>query len=67
MGLTVSQKRGRKPVLSSTEEEKLVNYNHRMARYGHPLNLTELKIKIIEATQLHDTPFTNRIPGLGWL
>jgi hypothetical protein len=67
MGLTISRKRGRKPVLSTTEEEKLVNYIHGMARYGHPLNLTELKIKVVEATQLRDIPFTDGIPGPGWL
>jgi hypothetical protein len=50
MGLILSRKRGRKPVLSSTEEEKLVNYIYGMARYGHPLNLTELRIKVTEAT-----------------
>jgi hypothetical protein len=44
MGLTLSRKRGRKLVLSSTEEEKLVNYIYSMARYGHSLNLTELRI-----------------------
>jgi hypothetical protein len=36
-----------------------------MARYGHPFNLTELKIKVVEATQLHDTPFIDEIPGTG--
>ena len=40
MGITLSQKRGKKPMLSAVEEEKLVNYIHRMAKYGHPLNLT---------------------------
>jgi hypothetical protein len=67
MELTLTRKRGRKPILSAVEEEKLVNYIHRMARYGHPLNLTKLKIKVAEATQLCDTPFTDGIPGPGWL
>jgi hypothetical protein len=29
--------------------------------------LTELMIKVAEATQLRDTPFTDRIHGPGWL
>jgi hypothetical protein len=49
------------------EEGKLVNYIHGMARYGHPLNLTELKIKVAEATQLRATPFTDGVPERGWL
>jgi hypothetical protein len=65
MGLTLSRKRGRKPVLSSIEEEKLMNYY--IARYGHPLNLIELRIKVVEATQLRDTPFIDGILGHGWL
>jgi hypothetical protein len=50
MGLILSRKRGRKPVLSATKEEKLVQHIYSMARYGHPLNLTKLKIKVVEAT-----------------
>jgi hypothetical protein len=61
MGQSLSRKRGRKPVLSTVEEEKLVKYIMGMARYGHPLNITELKIKVAEATQLRETP------GAGWL
>jgi hypothetical protein len=67
MGITLSRKRGRKPVLSATEEEKVVQYIHGMARYGHPMSLTKLKIKVAEATQLRDTPFKDGIHGLGWL
>jgi hypothetical protein len=37
MGLSVSRKRGRKPVLSKVEEEKVVQYILGMARYGHPI------------------------------
>jgi hypothetical protein len=67
MGLTISRKCGRKPMLSPAEEDKLINYIHGMARYGHLLNLTELKIKVVEATQMRDTPFTDGIPRPGWL
>jgi hypothetical protein len=52
MGLSVSRKRGRKLVLSKAEEEKVVQYILGTTRYGHPINITELKIKVAEATQL---------------
>ena len=67
MGLTVSRKRGRKPVLSIVEEEKVIGYIMGMARYGHPINITELKIKVAKATQLRETPFKDGIPGARWL
>jgi hypothetical protein len=67
MGLTLSRKRGRKPVLSVGEEEKVVKYIMGRARYGHPISITELKIKVAEATQLRQTPFKEGIPGAGWL
>jgi hypothetical protein len=63
MDLTLSRKRGRKLVLSSSKEEKLVQYIYGMARYGHPLNLIELKIKIVEVIQLHKTPFIDGVYG----
>jgi hypothetical protein len=67
MGLSLTRKRGRKPVLSRTEEEKVVQYIMGMARYGHPINITELKIKVAEATQLRETPFKDGIPRAGWV
>jgi hypothetical protein len=67
MGLTLSRKRDRKPVLSPTEEDKVVKYIMGMTRYGHPINITELKIKVAEATQLREIPFKDGIPGAGWL
>jgi hypothetical protein len=67
MGITLSRKQGRKPVLIPTELEKVVKYIHSMARLGHPVTLTELRIKVAEATQLCQTPFTDGIPRRGWL
>jgi hypothetical protein len=67
MGFSLTRKRGRKPVLSRTEEEKVVQYIMGMARYGHPINITELKIKVAEATQLRETPFKDGIPRAGWV
>ena len=67
MGLTLFRKRGKKPVLSADEEDKIVKYIMGMARYGHPINIMELKIKVAEATQLRKTPFKDGIPRAGWL
>jgi hypothetical protein len=65
MEITLSRKHGKKPIISIAEEEKVVQYIHGMARYGHPMNLTKLKIKVAKATQLHDIPFKDGISG--WL
>jgi hypothetical protein len=67
MGLTLSRKRGRKPVLTAVEEDKVVKYIMGMAKYGHPIRIIELKIKVAEATQMHETPFKDGIPGAGWV
>jgi hypothetical protein len=67
MGLTLSRKRGRKPVLTAVEEDKVFKYIMDMAKYGHPISITELKIKVAEATQMHETPFKDGIPGAGWV
>ena len=67
MDITLSRKRGRKPVLTPTEEEKVVKYIHSMARLGYPVSLTELRIKVAEATQLYQTPFTDGILERRWL
>jgi hypothetical protein len=65
MGLSLSRKRGRKPVLSMVEEDKVVKYIMGMARYDHPISITKLKIKVAEATQMRQTPFKEGIPGRG--
>jgi hypothetical protein len=67
MELTLSRKRGRKPILSVGKEEKVVKYIKGMARYGHPINIMELKIKVVEAMQLREIPFKDGVPGAGWL
>jgi hypothetical protein len=67
MGQILFRKRGRKPVMSAVEEEKLMRYIMGMARYGHPINITKLKIKVAEAIQLRETPFKDGIPGTSWL
>jgi hypothetical protein len=58
MGLTLSRKKGKKLVLSVVEEEKVIKYI---------MGITELKIKVAEATQMRKSPFKEGIPGPGWL
>ena len=67
MGLMLSWKYGRKPILSSIEEEKVVKHIHGMPRYGYLVNFTKLKIKEAKATQLQDIPFKDGIPRPSWL
>lgn len=38
-----------------------------MQAIGHPMSLTQLRIKVAEMTQERSTPFRNGIPGQGWL
>jgi hypothetical protein len=60
-------KAGEKTSHNTCEEEKVVNYNHSTARLGHPISLLELRIKVVEATPLCQTPFTDCILGSRWL
>ena len=50
MEITLLRNHGRKRVLSTIEEDKVVEYIHGMVRYGYPMSLTELKIKVAVAT-----------------
>jgi hypothetical protein len=36
-----------------------------LARYGHPISITESKIKVVEATQMRQIPFKEEILGMG--
>lgn len=36
-----------------------MKYINGMARYGHSTNIIKLKIKVVEANQLRDTPFND--------
>jgi hypothetical protein len=67
MGLTLSRKRVKKPVLIAVKEDKVVKYIIGMAIYRHPINIMELKIKMVEATQMCENPFKDGIPGVGWI
>jgi hypothetical protein len=62
MGITLSRKRGKIQSYQQLRKRKWYSI-FMVAMYGHPISLTELEIKVAEATQLRDTPFKDGIPG----
>ena len=66
-GKTISRKRGKSGVLSFEEENKLVNWIFRVQTLGHPITLSQCRLKVVEITQDRDTPFTKGIPGPRWI
>ena len=46
-------------VLTTTEEEELMQYLQEMVRVSCPLNIIQLRTKVAELTQTRWTPFTN--------
>jgi hypothetical protein len=52
-------------IFTLVEEEKVAKYIMGMARYGHSINITVLKVEVVEATQLRETPFKDEILGVG--
>jgi hypothetical protein len=66
-GTVLSRKRGAAPVLTELEEQQLVTYLIDMQNLGFPLSIFQLKLKVAFITQGRETPFTNGIPGPGWL
>ena len=67
LGKTTSRKRGPQGVLTAEEEQALVGYLDKMIALGHPLNPSQLKLKVAEITQERVTPFKDGIPGESWL
>ena len=54
MRLTLTRKRGPSSILSPSEEKQVVDF---LFQLQHPLNITELKLKVAEIIQGHVTPF----------
>jgi hypothetical protein len=48
------------------KEEKRVQYVKKMQGIGHPITLTQLRLKVVKITQERITPFKNGIPRWGW-
>lgn len=67
MGRTVGRHRGRPGVLSSEEEGLLVQWVSKMQDIGHPVTITQCRLKVAEITQFRATPFQNGVPGQGWV
>ena len=66
-GRCQGRKRGPPLVLTVDEEAALKTYMIDMANYGHPLSTEQLRLKVALMTQERPTPFTDGIPGRGWL
>jgi hypothetical protein len=66
-GIVLSRKRSAATVLSKVEEEQLVQYVIAIQDLGFPLTILQLKLKVAMMTQGRETPFTNGVPGTGWV
>jgi hypothetical protein len=67
-GRVISRKRGSQSVLKKEEEKKLVQYLFKMQDLGHPLILGQLRLKVAQATQTRETPWSAvGVPGKSWL
>ena len=66
-GTVRQRKRGRAGVLTAKEESDLVTWMLSMQDHAHPISVQELRIKVAEITQERWTPFTEGIPGRGWM
>ena len=64
---TKSRKLGPQDVLTTAEEEQLVTYLEDMVRVSCLFNITHLKAKVAEITQIRLIPFTNGISGKSWM
>lgn len=54
-------------VLSIVEEDELMTYIKNMQDREYPLNPTQLRLKVAQMIRMMYTPFTNGIPGRGWM
>ena len=58
-GIVFGRRRGPKIVLIEIEEKKLVNCCFKMQELGHHLTPMQLKLKVAQATQTRDTPWSD--------
>ena len=67
-GKTIGRKRGAQPILQKNEEKKLVDYLFKMQDLGHPLTPGQLRLKVAQATQTREIPWSDvGVPGKSWL
>ena len=67
IGKTISRKHGKSGVLSLEEENELVKWILKMQTLGHPINLSQCRLKVAKITQDRDTPSTKGIPSPWWV
>jgi hypothetical protein len=67
-GTTNGRHRGICPTLKHDEELKLVEFIFKMQEIGYPLTPTDLRVKVAQAIQARQTPWSaTGLPGSGWL
>jgi hypothetical protein len=67
-GRVISRERGSQSVLKKEEEKKLVQYLFKMQDLGHPLTSGQLRLKVAQATQTRETPWSAvGVLGKSWL
>ena len=67
-GTTSGRHRGIRPTLKQDEERKLVEFIFKMQEIGYPLTPTDLRVKVAQATQARQTPWSaSGLLGSGWL
>jgi hypothetical protein len=67
-GRVISRERGSQSVLKKEEEKKLMHYFFKMQDLGHPLTSGQLRLKVAQATQTRETPWSAAgVPGKSWL
>ena len=54
-------------MLSFEEENELVKWIFKIQTLGHPISLSQCRLKVVEITQDRDTPFTKGISSPGWV
>ena len=67
-GRVQGRKRGAKTILKDDEEKTLLEYLFKMQNLGHPLIPGQLRLKVAQATQTRETPWSATwVPGKSWL
>ncbi|MCO5593831.1 hypothetical protein L7F22_047849 [Adiantum nelumboides] len=65
-GRTCKKKRGPATMLTSSEEEALLQWIFQKCESGHGISVIDVKLKVAEMCQTRHTIFTNGIPGKSW-
>jgi hypothetical protein len=65
--VTLRRHREAKSVLTTEEEQLIVDWICELQRLGYPITLTGLRLKVADIYQTRENSFTAGILGRGWL